>query len=183
VSRRSLIVIALIVIAAVVVVVAAVAGLFLLAPSGREIKLEMMEFSFNGTSGGPVIKAKVGETIKIVLTNKGVVVHEFMIVKDLEGFREALRKTVDMLREKGLDEEAITNSNELHLVHHAYIAVEPMVGWFREHHILLKSGESVTFTVTFDRPGTYYYVCASLSGTFPEPHINRGMYSTIIVEG
>ncbi len=180
-ARKSSMAIAVVV---VVVAVAAVAGFLLLAPSGpREVKLEMMEFGFNGPSGGPVIKAKVGETVKFVLTNKGGTDHEFMIVKDLEGFRNELRKTVEELRAKGLDQEAIEVSEEIEMLHHKYAAVELSINGKEEHEVELERGESVTLTVTFDRPGTYYYVCAELALSFPESHIEKGMYGTIVVEG
>jgi plastocyanin len=179
--RRNLIVIAAVV---VVVAVAAAAGFFLLAPSGpREVKLRMMEFGFNGPSGGPVIRAKVGETIRFVLMNAGGADHELMIVKDLDGFKEALHKTVNELKAKGLDQEAIEKSEEVEMLRHKYAAVELLVDGKREHNVELERGESVTLTVTFDRPGTYYYVCAELALTFPESHLDRGMYGTIIVEG
>jgi len=170
-------------IAAVVVIVAAV-GVFLLAPQGpREVKLEMWEFGFNGPSGGPEIRVRVGETVRFVLTNRGGTDHEFMIVRDLDGFREALRKTVNESREKGLDQEAIAASEEVEMLHHKYSAIELMVDGKMEHELELEPGESVTVTVSFDRPGTYYYVCAELALTFPESHLDREMFGKIIVEG
>jgi len=76
----------------------------------------------------------------------------------------------------------VEESEGLEMLRHKYAAVELLVDG-EEHEVELEPGGSVTFTVTFDRPRTYYYVCAELALTFPESHIDRGMYGTIIVEG
>jgi uncharacterized cupredoxin-like copper-binding protein len=172
------------IIVAVLVVIAAVAGFFLLSPTGpREVILTMQEFGFNGYQGGPTIKVKVGESLRVILENKGGADHEFMIVKDLQGIREALHRTVQELRDKGMDQEAIEKSEELEMLHHKYAAVELIVEGKEEHDVEIEPGESKLITLTFHEPGTYYYVCAELAITFPESHIVKGMYGTIIVEG
>ncbi|MEM2233651.1 MAG: hypothetical protein QXP81_08960 [Nitrososphaerota archaeon] len=169
---------------ALVVVAVAASAFFLLAPSGpREIKLEMREFGFNAPSGGPTIRAKVGETIRIVLVNVGGADHEFMVVSDKDGFLKQLHQVIEELRAKGLDEEKIETSEEVEEVHHHFTAVELMVGNDRKMDVELEPRESATITLRFDRPGTYYYLCADMGLTFPEIHADRGMWGTIVVEG
>lgn len=170
--------------ALVVVVAAAASAFFLLAPSGpREIRLEAREFGFNGPSGGPTIRAKVGETIRIVLVNMGGADHEFMVVSDKDGFLQRLHQVIAELRAKGLDEEKIETSEEVEEVHHHFTAVELTVGNERKMDVEVEPRESATFTLRFDRPGTYYYLCADMGLTFPEVHADRGMWGTIVVEG
>ena len=66
-----------------------------LAPGSREVRLTMMEFGFNGEQGGPTVYVGVGETLRIVLENRGKGKHQFMIVKDLEGLRKELRNVLE----------------------------------------------------------------------------------------
>lgn len=179
-GRRVLLLAAL----AIVVIAVVAAVFFLLAPSGpREVRLEMYEFGFNGPTGGPAIRAKVGETIRIVLVNRGGAEHEFMVVGDKDGFLNALHQKISELKAKGMDEDEIEESEELEELHHHYAAAMLMVGDKMEHDVVLKRGETETVTLRFDSPGTYHYLCAELDLTFPETHADRGMSGTIVVEG
>jgi plastocyanin len=40
---------------------------------------DMTTYGFNGTVGGPIISLKKGETVKIILINEGILVHDFTL--------------------------------------------------------------------------------------------------------
>jgi len=168
----------------VAAVVIAVASLYLLfiQPPVREIRLETWEFGFNGPKGGPTIRLKVGEIVKIVLVNKGATEHEFMPVKDLNGFLKELHDIVGVLQAKGLKEEDIKNSHMIHRIHEKYSAGKIFIGNKSDMHVHVNVGEYREFLLSFDQPGTYTAVCASFGLTFPQTHADNGMFFMMIVE-
>ncbi|MEM2270525.1 MAG: hypothetical protein QXP93_06895 [Nitrososphaerota archaeon] len=64
---------------------------------------------------------------------------------------------VNELRAKGMDEEKIEKSEEFEEQHH-YASIMLQVGDEMERDVDVDRGETVTLTLKFDRPGTYYYV-------------------------
>lgn len=168
------------VVVAVVVVVVVVA--LLLQPGIREIRLEAMEFGFNGASGGPTIRMRAGETVKIIFTNKGAVDHEFTTIRNKDSFLRDMHGKINELQAKGLDEEEIEESEEVEEVHHEYVVGKIIVGGKEEAMVVKSPGEAEEFLLRIDVPGTYTYLCAELDGTFPDTHADRGMFGTIVVE-
>ncbi|MEM1947083.1 MAG: hypothetical protein QW614_05085 [Candidatus Caldarchaeum sp.] len=170
----------------VVVVVVAVAALavFMLVPQGpRTIRLEALEFGFNGPSGGPKITVKAGETLRITLVNKGSADHEFMIVKDMKGLLTRLSEKVKELQSRGLKEEQITTSEEVEEIMDEHVAIKLLVGGKEATEVEVEPGDTLEYSVTFNERGTYYYLCAEFTATFPQTHADKGMYGTIVVEG
>jgi nitrite reductase (NO-forming) len=43
---------------------------------------DMTTYGFNGTVGGPTITLKKGETVKIILVNEGILVHDFTLKEE-----------------------------------------------------------------------------------------------------
>lgn len=167
-----------------VIAVGSVASFYLLEqPKIREITLEMWDFGYNGPSGGPTIRMKAGETIRITLINKGAVDHEFMPIADKDEFLAKLREEVKKLQEKGLDAEEIEES-----LGHEELAHEHAVGEIlmnndkQEMEVVLLPGERATFLFSVDEPGIYSYLCTELEMTFPQTHADKGMYGKIVVE-
>jgi len=171
---------ALVAIAAVVVIGAA-ALYFISQPSIREIKLEAWDFGYNGQTGGPTIRMKAGEPIRIILINKGGVEHEFMPVKDKDGFLKKIHDTVAELQTKGLDEDEIEHHHEIHEIHEEN-SLGVIVDDEPHDDVDVEPGEEVTFMLKIDTPGTYSYLCAEFDGTFPDVHADRGMSGKLIVE-
>ena len=161
----------------VAVVVTLIGGAILLLPKGPEFTLEMQEFGYNGFSGGPTIKAKVGDTIKLTLKNVGGAPHEFMIVENKDMALAMMKKTISDLQDMRLEnEELMERYNEMH---HGMM-MDMMV--FQGSQVDLQPGETVTIYVEVDRPGTFWYICHHLEGTYPELHQERGMFGKLIVE-
>jgi len=171
-----------IIVAAVVVIAGASLYFLFIQPPMREIRLETWEFGFNGPKGGPTIRMKAGETVKIILVNKGATEHEFMPVKDLDSFLKELHDTVRALQAKGLEEEDIEESHEVHEIHEKYSAGKILIGNKEEEDVDVDVGETREFLLRFDEPGTYTGVCAEFGLTFPQVHADKGMFFTIIVE-
>jgi uncharacterized cupredoxin-like copper-binding protein len=171
-----------IVVAAVIVVVAAVSFLYLIPRGPTEISLTAQEFGFNQPSGGPTIRIKSGEQVKIVLVNRGGMDHEFMIVKNVESFHSELDKKVMELQGMGMSMEEIMESEELEMLHHKYVVMDVLtVNGVKESEVEVEPGERKEFFLTLTEPGTYYYVCAEVVGVFPHSHIDRGMWGVIEV--
>jgi len=174
-----------VIVIAVLVIAAAAAALFYfltMQPPVREVKLEAREFGFNGVSGGPTIRMRVGETVKVVLVNIGGAGHEFMTVKDSSRFLNELHETIKALQEKGLEEDEIEKAEEVEMVHHKYHTGKIIVDNEEVADVEVGVGETREFLLRFDEAGTYTYLCAEIEVTFPQTHADKGMLGTIIVE-
>lgn len=102
--------------------------------------------------------------------------HEFMIVRDVEGFHRELDQKVMRLQEMGMGTKGIMHAEELEMLHHKYVVMGVLkIDGVEESEVKVKPGERKEFFLTLWEPGTYYYVCAELVGTFPHNHIDRGM--------
>jgi uncharacterized cupredoxin-like copper-binding protein len=150
-----------------------------LAPGSREVRLTMVEFGFNGEQGGPTVYVGVGETLKIVLENRGRGKHQFMIVKDLEGLRKELRNVL----EGSVDGGSEQLENRLETLRQKYAAVElyDQSQRYKFYNVRLDPGEVQTLVVVFREPGIYYYVCTELVLTSRESHVEKGMYGMVFV--
>lgn len=76
-------------VAVFVIVLVAGTGFFIylsMTPSAtiKSFELTAFEFGYNGVKGGPTIKVKVGDTVRITLMNQGGIEHELMIVEKVE---------------------------------------------------------------------------------------------------
>ncbi|MCS7095133.1 MAG: hypothetical protein NZ988_04930 [Thaumarchaeota archaeon] len=176
---------------AVVVVIGALTFFIFGQRGPREIILEAWEFGYNGTTGGPTIKLKAGEEIRITLINRGGVAHEIIVVKDQdrEAFLTETHKLVRRFIEKGVTDPIVIHASpEWHVSYRIFAVTEMVIGGnivlgFRTiDHIHVERGQVFSFTMKLDKPGTYNYVCGLTELTFPETHADRGMYGTIIVE-
>jgi uncharacterized cupredoxin-like copper-binding protein len=150
-----------------------------LAPGQREVRLTMVEFGFNGDQGGPTVYVGVGETLRIVLENRGKGKHQFMIVKDLDGLRKELRNVL----EGSLDGGTEQLENRLEALRQKYAAVElyDQSQRYKFYNVGLDPGEVQTLVVVFKEPGIYYYVCTEVMLRSREPHVEKGMYGTVFV--
>jgi uncharacterized cupredoxin-like copper-binding protein len=150
-----------------------------LAPGSREVRLTMVEFGFNGEQGGPTVYVGVGETLKIVLENRGKGKHQFMIVKDLEGLRKELRSVLEGFVDGGSEQL----ENRLETLRQKYAAVElyDQSQRYKFYNVRLDPGEVQTLVVVFREPGIYYYVCTELVLTSRESHVEKGMYGMVFV--
>jgi uncharacterized cupredoxin-like copper-binding protein len=150
-----------------------------LAPGSREVRLTMVEFGFNGEQGGPTVYVGVGETLRIVLENRGKGKHQFMIVKDLEGLRKELRNVL----EGSVDGGSEQLENRLEALRQKYAAVElyDQNQRYKFYNVRLDPGEVQTLVVVFREPGIYYYVCTELVLTSRESHVEKGMYGMVFV--
>jgi uncharacterized cupredoxin-like copper-binding protein len=150
-----------------------------LAPGSREVRLTMVEFGFNGEQGGPTVYVGVGETLKIVLENRGKGKHQFMIVKDLEGLRKELRSVLEGSVDGGTEQL----ENRLEALRQKYAAVElyDQGQRYKFYNVRLDPGEVQTLVVVFREPGIYYYVCTELVLTSRESHVEKGMYGMVFV--
>jgi uncharacterized cupredoxin-like copper-binding protein len=150
-----------------------------LAPGSREVRLTMVEFGFNGEQGGPTVYVGVGETLRIVLENRGKGKHQFMIVKDLEGLRKKLRNAL----EGSVDGGSEQLENRLETLRQKYAAVElyDQGQRYKFYNVRLDPGEVQTLVVVFGEPGIYYYVCTELVLTSRESHVEKGMYGMVFV--
>ncbi|MDJ0269316.1 MAG: hypothetical protein NXY59_01980 [Aigarchaeota archaeon] len=95
-----------------------------------------------------------------------------MVVKDKDAMLTEIRDTVNELKAQGLDEEDIEGSHEIHEIHEKYA----------EEDVAVEPGETKTFFLKFDAPGTYSYLCTELAATFPDTHADEGMVGKIVVE-
>lgn len=122
--------------AAIVVIVLAVSlvGFFLITsrPAGKEFSLRMREYGFDGTKGGPSLRVKVGDNIRINLKNEGGLQHDFWIVENVD-------KAVD---------ETLTKKERSFLFGARIQNVDP--------------GQESRLTFKVDRPGSFFYVCLQL---------------------
>jgi uncharacterized cupredoxin-like copper-binding protein len=150
-----------------------------LAPGQREVRLTMVEFGFNGEQGGPTVYVGVGETLRIVLENRGKGKHQFMIVKDLEGLRKEFRSVLEGFVDGGSEQL----ENRLETLRQKYAAVElyDQGQRYKFYNVRLDPGEVQTLVVVFREPGIYYYVCTELVLTSRESHVEKGMYGTVFV--
>jgi len=150
-----------------------------LAPSSREVRLTMVEFGFNGEQGGPAVYVGAGETLRIVLKNRGKGKHQFMIVKDLEGLGKELRNVLEGSVDGGTEQL----ENRLEVLRQKYAAVElyDQSQRYKFYNVRLDPGEVQTLVVVFREPGIYYYVCTELVLTSRESHVEKGMYGMVFV--
>ena len=163
-----------------IVILIVVVGAIMLIASPQElplIELEMREFGYNDSSGGPVLYARVGETLKINLFNAGVIEHEFMVVNNKDMSLKMMKNRINDLQATNLSEEK--QIENFHNMHHKMMV--DMLS-FSGSSIELLPGETRTIEIVVDRPGTFWYVCHQASSTFPELHQDKGMFGKIIVE-
>lgn len=180
--------------AGIVVVVAAVGvGAYLAIPKGPPppevvtVQLEAREFGYQGLGynladhqykGGPTIKVKVGDTVRIVLKNSGGTEHELMVVKDKEKVLNMMRGVIKDLQAQSLEKsKAIEQYNEKHEAN-----AEKMVA-FPEAEVDVEQGQTKTIEFTANTVGQFSYVCHKVAGTYPETHQDNGMFGEFIVEG
>ena len=167
---------------AVVVVVAAlyVFLLVLRGPPVRELTMDMVEYTFiQGGDINPTLRVKVGDTVVIKLTNKGVVAHHFMIIEDVETVIAMLRGVLRELHASGAPVEVIVEHYK-HKLHELEASDSIRVAFGVHVDLEPGAGDSVSFTAT--RPGVFTYVCLIADGTYPDTHYDKGMHGTIIVE-
>jgi uncharacterized cupredoxin-like copper-binding protein len=150
-----------------------------LAPGSREVRLTMVEFGFNGEQGGPTVYVGVGETLRIILENRGKEKHQFVIVKDLEGLRKELRNVLEGFVDGGTEQL----ENRLETLRQKYAAVElyDQGQRYKFYNVRLDPGEVQTLVVVFRESGIYYYVCTELVLTSRESHVEKGMYGMVFV--
>jgi uncharacterized cupredoxin-like copper-binding protein len=170
------------VIIGVVVAVVAVVGVrvfFLLprGPAGREFNLRAAEFGFDGFQGGPDLRVKVGETVRIRVTNAGGLPHEFMVVTDKDIAVQMMHEAIAELQDQGLTGEALLEAYEGE--HEGMMEqLMPIMGARAE----MEPGMMQTIEFRAERAGTFWYVCLEGDGTLPLAHADNGMFGRLIVE-
>ena len=176
-----------ILLAAVIAVAAVLVGTsaYLIAsqPKVKEFKLELTEFGYNGPTGGPILKVKAGETVRVTLVNNGAVDHEFRIVKNRDAFLSDVNKAMERLRTEGVTEQdgvekAAVFKEARRLTGLEIIKTSEGLEWDAD----VKPGETNTAEFVIDTPGTYWYLCGELDATFPMTHAHKNMSGQLIVE-
>ena len=166
-----------IVVPVAIIAAAVVIGTIFLLPRGPDFTLDMQEFGYNDFTGGPTLKVRVGDTVRITLKNIGGAEHEFKVVEDKDMSITVMRNVIKDLQSDGLSKaEQIERYDEMRRN-----MVEDMVA-FPGAQVDLKPTETKTIEFVAERPGTFWYVCHNVGGSFPELHQDRGMFGQIIVE-
>lgn len=120
-------------IVAIIVVVILVGYYFITSrPTVREFSLRTREFGFDGTKGGPSLRVKVGDDVRINLKNDGGIPHDFWIVENVE-------KAV---------EETLAKKERTFLFGARAQKLEP--------------GQESKLSFKVDRPGSFFFVCLQL---------------------
>ncbi|MEM4174105.1 MAG: hypothetical protein QXV14_05880 [Candidatus Caldarchaeum sp.] len=170
------------VVLSIAIMATGVVSFYLLSSSGqKELRLTAMEFGFNNYSGGPMLRVKTGENIIIFLENEGGVVHEFIVVKDLDAFLNDLRTAVKASG-SGLTSDEVDKVLPVEMMHHKHAAAMFLMEGQLLHHVMVDPQQTVRFRLVINRPGTYFYVCPMFAATFPETHADRGMFGVLVVE-
>jgi len=154
----------LIAIAIIVIIVASSAAAFVLSaiPSAKTLSLNAREFSFEGlgysaAGGGPELRVKQGETVRINLRNMGAIPHSLFIVS-----QDELNNVLAAIR-SGVDEKKIVLPSEV----------------FAGAKIVLKPGDSGSLTFTPNRSGRFFYACLERD---PKLHVGFNMFAELVVE-
>ena len=170
-----------------VVIVLAVAGIsaYLLTsqPKVKEFKLELLDYGYNGSSGGPTLRVKAGDVVKVTLINKSERVHEFRLSSNMDKFLSDVDKVVANLQAQGLKtadqvDSAQAFKDARRLTGMKLVMVNNALDWDTD----VDPGKTVTIQFSIDTPGTYWYLCGELDGTFPQTHTHKSMFGQIIVE-
>ncbi|MEM1949333.1 MAG: cupredoxin domain-containing protein [Candidatus Caldarchaeum sp.] len=166
----------------VIIAVGMISFYILSSSRPQEIILTAREFGYNNFSGGPVLKIKAGENVRIFLENRGGVAHEFMVVTDKDGFTRELKRVASELYSPSISIEELERDPRLEMVHHRYAAASLLIDGKLMHHLVVKPQESAYFLLVINRPGLYYYICPRFAATYPDIHADRGMIGVIMVE-
>jgi uncharacterized cupredoxin-like copper-binding protein len=181
-----------------IVVIAAVgiATVFVVLPSMQEevaeFELVLVDYGYNKAGFGPTLTVKVGQLIRLRLSNEGTQTHEFMLVAEKDMSLMMMKNMVGNIlesmnltaEEADLDapewQQALMMYNEMHEGMVDQMAVKDASG--NPVQFELEPDESGIFEFRMDEPGTYWFVCHNAGGTFPEIHQDRGMFGKLIVE-
>jgi len=140
--------------------------------SAQAIEIDMYEFGYTVKDGSQPLHIIAGKEYTFYIRNIGGVEHEFMIVKDPERVNSDLKNLVKSYLDMGMTFEEIYEAleGEHHELEEAWSEENIFIDVLR-----LGPGESDSFTVKIDSPGTYYVVCLVLKGSAPDTHLDRGM--------
>ncbi len=168
----------IVLVVAIVLAGVVLGAMFLMGGGPKVIEVELREFSFAVKGESPPLRVKAGEPIIFKAVNRGVVVHELMIVSDKDRLINlATQKLAELYTQYGDDIDTVeVKFKEWHEEIH-----------MKEHGLILKSvefepGESKEIQFTFEEPGTYWLVCMEIEATYPQTHADQGMFLEIIVE-
>ena len=160
---------------------------FLKAQPADMYELELSEYQFRVVNA-PAIVTTVGKPLILKLTNVGTVKHEFMLVKSVEMSKQmiqmAIEEALQVAKEKNITDEAeiIELAQEIH-DEQMHEMLEKIFEGVAEGELKasLTPGSEQVLQMTFLKPGIYTYVCVQLEGTYPEAHLEKGMFGFIIV--
>lgn len=176
----------IVIVVAIVIVSAALATYFTLyftvnnsaqGPQLREFTMRLQEFGYNGSSTGPTITVKVGDTVRIHVANTGGLGHEFMVVANKDDSIQMMKDIADKLVAQGLNK---TDALAKYHAEHEEMMMMDMVA-FSGGVVSLEPGENKTIEFVANRAGTYWYVCLEAGGTFPKTHAEMSMYGQLQV--
>jgi uncharacterized cupredoxin-like copper-binding protein len=145
-----------------IIVASSVAGFVIsFISSPKVFDLTSREFSYEGlgyseVGGGPELRVRQGETVRINIRNIGAIDHSIFIVNqdELDRILAAIRS--------GLDEKNIDLPSEA----------------FAGAKIVVKPGESGSMTFTPSRSGTFAYACLERE---PRLHVGFNMFAQLVV--
>lgn len=172
----------IVIIVAIIIVLAALATYFTLyqgaqGPQLREFTIRMQEFGYNGSSTGPTITVKAGDTVRIHVANAGGLGHEFMVVANKDDSIKMMKNIADKLVAQGLNK---TDALEQFEIEHEEIMMSGMAA-FSGAVVHLEPRENKTIEFVANQPGTYWYICLEAGGTFPKTHAEMDMYGQFLV--
>lgn len=162
-----------------VAAVVAVTTLFFL-PTQRvvEYRLRAAEFGFDGFEGGPELQAKVGDTVRIWLTNAGGLPHEFVVVRDRDAAIRTMHDVIDRAQADGLTGSALLEAYERG--HDVFLGqLIPFPG--THVNVVVGRADMVEFRVR--QQGVFWYICLEGEGTLPDGiHADHQMFGRFVVE-
>lgn len=117
-----------------IIIVVGIATYFLIAsrPAVKEFTLRMREYGFEGSKGGPTLRVKVGDNVRINLKNEGGIPHDFWIVENID---KAVEETKEKKERSFLFGASVQN---------------------------VDAGQESRLTFKLDRSGSFFYVCLQL---------------------
>jgi uncharacterized cupredoxin-like copper-binding protein len=142
-----------------------------------EFDINMVDYGYNSDGFAPTLTVKAGQEVKITLRNIGDHDHEFLVVEDKEESLKLLKDVIDELDLTDLSEEEKMMEYEERIEE-----IEDTILAFGIHQHEMEPGVERVLEFVIEIPGTYWYTCLLVDGTWPESHQEKGMVGQLIVE-
>lgn len=150
-------------------------------PEEVQWDLVMVDYGFERADFQPTMTVVAGQRIVLTVSNEGTQEHEFMLLEDKDMGMMMMNNMIQtILANENLttDEQREAMYETMH--HDMDMAMDDANGVSIEVEVEPDGSDTITFVI--DEPGTYYFVCHNVGGTWPEIHQAEGMWGTLIVE-